>query len=421
MKKLTMLFLILFSACITYGQDVSLFDMYKIPNLFYQTLKLNSASLLNIYNTTNDDSGSEYKTFSSSIGLNHDLLYQTPMSKNTVTSSLVFYYYKSTTSAVSIPDEIQETLLSSAYVYSNNSWYITNEKGLFVFADPTVYIYNNRNTINKNDYKQRSVAAALGLGYGRVINVRYIVQAYIISDELQCNLPDDKIIQLGEILERYSNGEYSGKYKNDSDLHFYNDIASITGKPEQQSRIEQILSSSLYKTSTRETGWQAKLGANFIYDETNNFYADPVSPYRYRHINRGTDITAQFAYSLPLSFNKQFSISAEYTLNVDDAIRRMPKLNLSTYLTIDHNYLWSTKFSVYFNTAFGLGTTDRINCGASARSNLVIWNKLSASATLSYSKVQFYDYSDSEFESAIYTADRQQAFAFYVGLNYNIF
>lgn len=420
MKIKPLVLLVLFT-CYSYGQNASMFDLYKIPKISLHTLDLSGDNLLQLHNTSYSDDGSENNQFFANLNLYHSLFLQSPMSVNKIKTDISFYYNKIKNSYRFSPSELREIIQGSVRIKSYNSWYLNNEKGIFLFADPGLYILDNKNTLNKNESKQSSISTSLGIGYGRITNVRTVVQAYIIADELGCNLSDEKLLKLAEIIERKTSGEYNALYKDDEDIHFYKDLSSITGKPENESKIRQILNSSLYQTSMRETGWQTKLGMRYTYYEQNNFWADILMPYTRNTIVKGTDLFSSFTYSLPVGFNKQFSASAEYSLNLNDDWGRMPKLLLSAFFSIDHNYLWSSKISAFYNTAFLKEGGDLNNYGVSLGSNLVLLNKLSTHATIQYSNNQFSSDSLPDWNPVIASAWMQKDFSISVGLNYRIF
>ena len=421
MKIKYALFLVLVLSCYSYAQNTSLFDSYKIPRISFQALDLYGNDLLNLHNVSYNDDGSEENSFSMNLNLSHKMILQSPMFSNRITTYMRLNYNKTTTSGSVFPSRLDETINGSIRVTSLNNWYLDNEKGMFLFFDPDVYIYNNRNTIKKNDSKQSLFSTSFGVGYGRVINVRYVVQAYIIADELECSLSDEKLHQLAELIEKREEGEYSAKYKEDHEINFYKDVASITGKPEYESKIRQILYSNLYQTSMRETGWLVKLGTRYTYNERNDFYANPVFPNAHNEIINGADLFSSFSYSLPIGFNKQFSASAEYSLNLDDGRSRMPKLLLSADFSIDHNYLWSSQLSVFYNTAFAIGEENMNNYGALIRTDLVLLNRLSVNAAVQYSNTRFFSTWQYDWNPLTERCDKQKNFGFSIGFNYHIF
>ena len=179
--------------------------------------------------------------------------------------------------------------LLSAY----NSWYVLNNyRGLFLYADPAFnYNYNFEQKVNTH-----LIELSLGVGYGRIIGVKNVVQAYIIAKEIGADLSDDILLKIATTIEKYNNGFYYAKFRDDADIEFYKDIAALTNKPEKALKIEQILSSSLYKTSERFVGWQIKGGVNFTYLDQQNLQ----NQFGITQYSTAADLIASIAYALPI-------------------------------------------------------------------------------------------------------------------------
>ena len=67
----------------------------------------------------------------------------------------------------------------------------------------------------------------LGIGYGRVLDIRILIQAKTMFELLQKKYTEKELRNLAELIGR--RGEYIQKYKFDSDIYFYNDLAEALG------------------------------------------------------------------------------------------------------------------------------------------------------------------------------------------------
>lgn len=417
--KNAFLFVLLFTCC-TYAQSRSLFDLYKIPRISFHQLNLRGDNLLNLNNSSYGDDGSESSTLSAYLDLSHIYFFQSPLSKNKISTYLSFGYCKTKEVSNLDPAKINENIRSSLTIISSNSWYTSGEKEMFLFVNPQVYICNDRNTIAKNDDKHRGVSAEFGAGYGRIVNVKNVVQARIIADELKCNLSDEALLKLAGIIERRENEEYYAKYKDDYETYFYKDIAEITSHPEFESKIRQILYSSLYKTSMRETGWEAKFGMRYTYYETNYFNSNSIWSYTNHNLTKGADLFTSFSYALPVDYNKQLSASAEYSINLNDEWMRMPQLSLSTFFSIDHSYLWSSQLSAFYNIGFAKGRDNLGHYGIVIQSSYTLFNKLAATAQMQYAFLEFHNYMLPVWNPVLLEIPRTKELHFSIGFAYHI-
>jgi hypothetical protein len=418
--KNAFLFVLLFTCC-TYAQSRSLFDLYKIPRISFHRLDLSGDNLLNLNNTSYGDGGAEYNSLSVYLNLSHIYFFQSPQSKNNISTNAIFNYSKTKSVYDSNPAVINESIYGSIRVSSSNNWYISDEKGMFLFFDPMLYTSNDRNTITKDDAKGSGVSASLGAGLGRIVSIKEIVQACMIADELKCSLSDEALLKLAEIIEKRESGEYYTRYKDDYEIYFYKDIAEITGHPEYESKISQILYSGVYKTSMREKGWEAKLGLRNGYYEIKNFWPGTGSmAFTDRQIKKGTDLFSSFSYALPIDYNKQFSASAEYSLNLNDKWSRMPSLLLSANFSIDHSYLWCSQFSAFYNTGFAKERDNLENYGMALQSSYALLNRLAVTAKIQYSYAEYSNYMMSVWIPTIMDIQRQKEFHITIGFAYHI-
>jgi len=410
---------ILMTTCLSFGQNSSLFNSYKVPKISINTLELEGNNLLNFLSNTYNHGNTNHDELRVNLNLLHTFLFQSTMSENFIYTNGWFNYSKTTLSQESAPNSINERINASITVNSSNSWYLNNEKGMFLFLNPFLYINDNRNTYTKDEDKQHTYSGTFGLGMGRIVNVRSVAQAYIISDELKCNLSDEKLIRLAEIIEKADNLEYYYNFKENAEIEMFKEIDALTGKPESESKIRQIFNSAIYQTSIRRIGWRTKLGSRFTYSEQYFYYAN-INP-GYNQIVRGTDLFASADYALPIGFDKQVMASAEYSINLNDGFERMPQLKLMAEFMIDHSYLWASQLDISYNLAFAKQQDDSRNLWISLRTNLVLINKLTASARVEYNDSQYTSAYLQGWNPNILNWPSEKSFSFILGLNYKIF
>lgn len=377
-----------------FSQSSSLLKTYKIPTYSYHSICINSPSLLDFSRINYlGDRGSD-ELFNMNLNFVESYMAQSPKKTSMGKGILSFNYasethryhqgYNFNTNGLEEQKTTNDHFTYTGVFTGQTDRYFADEKGLFfnlglnlfqIFLDkPDIFLtFNN---------------APIGLGYGRVIGVKNVVQAYIISDELGLSLNDDSLLKLAEIIEKYKNGFYLSKFRDDSEIHFYNDIAEIIGEEGHEAKIDQILNSPIYKTSTRYIGWDFRFGFNNTY--VTEDYLDLISSSKYV-----LDFFASIKYALPIDLNKQFIASAKYSYNLtNDDPNRTPKLGLSSSFTIDHNYKWSSSLSANYRMAFfeGFEGYDKLaNTRISLKSDYLLSNRFSIFASLSYKKEGFLD------------------------------
>lgn len=374
-----------------FSQSASLLRSYKIPTYSYHSIWINSPNLLDFSRTNYLGSRESDQKFNMNLNFVEFYMTQSPQKTSMGTGVLVLDYasqthiqrynmFNSNTGEVeSVEDKTSEDLFTGALVFaSQTDRYFADERGLFFHLGLNFFdIFLNK----PNKILFSFTNAPVGFGYGRVIGVRNVVQAYIISDELGLSLNDDSLLKLAEIIEKYENGFYLSYYRDDSEIQFYDDIAEIIGEEGHAAKIDQILNSPIYKTSTRYIGWDFRFGINNIYATIQDFDASASAS---EYVG---DLFASVRYALPIEFNKQLIASAIYSYNLtNDDPTRTPKLGLSSSFTIDHNYKWSSSLSANYRMAFFEGSDKLANTHISLRTDYLLSNRFSVLAALNYNK-----------------------------------
>ncbi|KAA3655993.1 MAG: hypothetical protein DWQ10_16365 [Calditrichaeota bacterium] len=403
MKKLIGIFVsMLLIPVAGFSQNVSLLNSYKIPTYSFHSIKLGSQDFLDYSRTNLLGRRQIEKEFNLNLNIDEFSMKQSPK-KTSISVGTMSLNYGSTSFRYigydynAVTGRVEEKEISNTDDYftgvlvaiNSTDKYFSNERGFFIHGGlGAIDIFNNRII---DPFSGRSVNNKvlttlnnfpLGVGFGRVIGVKNVVQAYIISDELNISMSDEKLLELAEIIEKHSNGFYEAEYRDDSEIKFHNDIAEIAGQHCESTKIDQIMNSSIYKTSSRYVGWDVRFGINNIYGNVINFTAETTDE------DYISDLYLQFKYTRPLDFNKQFIGSVLYSKNLQDDDGRTPRLGITSSFTIDHNYKWSSSISanytkVYFEEKF-LGNPS--NTAITLKTDYLILNKFSVYAMFAYNK-----------------------------------
>ena len=387
MKLKTFILVLMLLPALSYGQFNRLIDSYTIPTFSYTKLSLSGQDLFNYSKQTDLDSKNSYENTNASFSFSQSTYLQNPMATNIISSSLNYNYGLQKYILSDFGGAGLISLNKSSYcnfsATMTNNWYVGNYKGFFIYTNPSISYYYDFT----NSYAQSSVSAAVGIGYGRVIALKTLLQACIITDEIKANLSDEDYQKLSDLITKYSNGFYGATYRNDSEIQFCKDISEITKKPEATMKIEQIINTSLYKTSARYSGLQGKLGLNFGYAfNKNNEDFEPNDKLL-------TDVTAEVDYGIPFNYDKQLQFSALCYKNVDDNDFRMPVALINASFTIDHNYHWTTTLSAGFNYFFPKNNSDFYNLYLSAKTDFLFLNSFSFYVSVGYSNINANSYS----------------------------
>jgi len=422
--KLFLLFFVLTPLCL-FGQSDSLLYSYGIPTYSYHVMRLYGQDFLNYFKANFLEQHSKMENINVDLGLEEGYLYQTP----TVTRRSYGYFqydYSSTNNITSVldnqgnfKDQNHYTIASVArlYVISANSFYINNYKGFSFYVDPGFdYTYDFKAKLNTH-----TISLPFGLGYGRVIGVRNVVQSYIIAKEIGADLSNETLLKIAEIIEKYDNDYYYATYKDDAEIEFYKDIANLTNKPEQALKIDQIINSPVYKTSERFVGWQIQLGVNLTYVDLESWQT------HYSRINytTATDLLVSATYALPIGFDKQLIASLAYSKNLNDEIYRTPKLKASARFAIDHNYHWATTLYANYDIAYLNEKTDpkkenKTNLTMGVKTDYTLLNSFSVYASLEYLNQEFQEYTLLQLSPTTVPISKWERIMFHLGFNWYI-
>ena len=425
-QTLKILFFLLFSITL-FGQNNTLFDSYKIPTYSYHSLNVYGQDFFSYLRNNYLEKRQQVEEFEVGAGLIERYVIQSPMRTRRVLGIFEYNYnshnnrYKEWNGSERVyEDHIEESSIGILGVMANNSWYYNNERGISINVDPgLIYEYDLRNST-----KTQIIDIPLSAGYGRVIGVKSMVQARIISDEIDAGLSEESIVKLTEIIDQYNGGYYDAIYRDNAEIEYYKAIAELTNKPEQTKKIEQILSSPVYKTSERFIGWQVKGGFNFTYlDEQSWKKENPGIKY-----STATDLFASFEYARPFDFDKQLLASLTYSTSLNDEDFRLPKLKFRAQFSIDHNYFWST--NAYTNYSIAITDKDRLpfvaddknltNFDFGIKSEMIIINSYSVYASLEYSKYEFMEAGFLQLSPLTKKRSTKESIEFHLGFNYYI-
>ena len=414
MKNRIIYLLIFIFPSLLFCQKSSLFDSYKIPTYTYHSLNIYGQDFFSFLKTNHLDNGYSEEHINMTLGSNEYYLSQSLMATHYAQGVALLNYSKDKSGTGYYGNNTESSVLS-IILQSFNDWYLTHSKGLFIHFDPalkSVYKFSD-------NLKSNLVDLPFGLGFGRIVNVKSIVQSYIISDELKAQLSNEDLLKLAEIIEKYDNGFYTAKYRDDSEIIFYQDIATITNKPESAKKIEQILDSPIYKTSQRQMGYEVKLGINLTLASAEQLLSNG-NGYQSAVYDNGTDLVISGRYALPIDFDKQLIASASYSKNPDDGAGRMPKLSLTTTFAFDHNYHWASRIWANYKNASPEYGDKLTNFSLGLRSEYAFINTCSVYGSFSYEYRQFTEIASLQWSPVTQRESKTESLEFHLGFNYYI-
>lgn len=382
------LFVLLTALCTTFAfsQSSKLFDAYKIPTYSYHTLQLSGQDFFSYYNDKYEDNIKEYDRLNIAAELFGKYARQSPMYSGYANIDIDYYYQVDKITQMDYSSSVwgktkeskQERTQANLAVSLLNDFYLHDEKGLFTFGNFT----GRYNYYSPGKKGISYIELSAGAGYGRIVGLRSIVQAYILGKELDVSLSDEDIQKLSELIEKKEGGYYS-KFKDDAGIEFYKDITSITKKPELIAKAQQVLNSALYKTAERMNGWRVRAGFNYSDVGGDNIF--------YTNLDNLTDFQVKAEYAIPIGFTMQLYLSGSYAHNLDKGPYRTPKAKISGRFSVDHSYTWSSSLNIDCLSVFPEKEDEKINLKASLTSSLVVLNSLSLYTILSYEKYKLYD------------------------------
>lgn len=367
------------------GQDVSLLKDYEIPTYKYHSMVINSPNLFD-YRTEKTDY-SKRTEISSALQFDEYFVVQKPKDTRKLGGFIRFDYKGSKTDFDNnrfVDDKEEWLAILTLFLGGYRDIYLTHERGLyFHLAMQTMhqYYFNDSTSAHWGIYQ-----VPVGLGYGRVVGVRNVVQAYMIADELGLDLSKEDVHALAEVIEKRENRYFEAKYRDDAEIEFYNRIAAITGQPARAMKVKQIISSPVYKAAQRFTGWQARLVVNNVYAALEDYgrgaYGDDYQ----------AALQALVEYGLPVEFDKQFSVYATYSTPLTDL--GDPTLGLGAEFSIDHNYHWSSTIAFTYRQLMPETGDDLASTVFRLETDYAVLNRLSILATLSRKTEEFTDTQD---------------------------
>lgn len=414
------LFFLFTALCTTFafGQSSKLFDAYKIPTFSYYTLQVSGQDFLSYLKNKVEDNNQDNERITIQGALSGKYFRQSPLYSGFSDINLGYNYQMEKSKQLDYTSSLwgkyvdvkSEHSYSSLKARSYNDFYLGNEKGTFAFCNLAgSYEYQ---TPSKSEITL--IECSAGAGYGRIVTLRSVVQAYILGKETGFALSDEDIQKLSEIIERKDNGYYS-KFRDNADIELCKDITDVTKKPDQITKVQQVFNSALYKTAERMSGWRVRAGINYFHAGGYNYY--PI-------IDNLTDFQIKAEYAYPVGFNMQVYLSAGYSHNLEKGPFSAPKANFSGRFAIDHSYNWSSSLDFGFKSLFPADEVEKTNFNIGLTTNLVVLNSLSLYSTLSYNKFSFYDSSvfgqDVWIQPYYYPSFKTERTEFHLGFRYYI-
>ncbi len=381
--KILALAIILFCSALSFGQSVSLLESYEIPTYSYNSLMLGSGNFISYSQFEEPDLESESKRLSIMLELDNYSYNQTP-AKTISTDCRTYFRYNSIKTTDSSNDFEYRALELRLLFNRNANWYFEDNKGVFIHSGIVINDRFDFRDYNNNTFSS-SYSIPIGVGYGRIIGVKNVAQSYIIAKEIGADLSDESLLKLAEIIEKFNNDYYRAEYKDDAEIEFYSDLAEITGKPEKALKIKQIISSPIYKTSERFTGWHIKGG---VYNNLIN--GGNLSDGFFDDINYRLNLFASLRYTLPTDYNRQLMLSLNYLKHLkggDD----LSIYGASASYSIDHKFRWSSSLVIDYVLATQESANNLKNLIISLQSDYVLLNSMSVNASVNYHRTAFYD------------------------------
>lgn len=346
---------VLFGSSKLVAQDAAVFTQFKIPTYEYKQLYVEGQDFLN-YKSQGDVSN-----LNMNLGGHFDWRNQSPMMTYWMSNHLSYMSNSSDNGTV----KNDSSTIANTLTFGARKWLMDDARGVFAFGEGTL------NYSKKNDVDAvKSLPLTLGAGYGRVTEERAVAQAVVVLKELGADVSNENILKLAEILRKNSDGYYSKTFKDDANIEYYKDIATVTGKPEDAIKVGRILGGGIYQTSTRWNGWwgMASFSNEFMTDK------DPAP--------KGSVIIGG-EYAMPMDLDKQFKAWAWYNNSLEDA--PLNELKLGALFSLDHNYLWASTAAFDFTQKMPDVGDAYSDWSLSVESNYYVLNQMSAYGRLAFS------------------------------------
>lgn len=366
MKKLIVLAVILSLTMLsaTFAQDHSVYFEYKIPTFKYNYLRVEGNDLLNWYNH-----GDANKHTNMNLSGDYTIKFQSPEFSWYASEMPSFTYSK--------VNDLDAVSIFNNHLMGGVEKYFGAYAGPHAFGE--LHSYFNGITDAADD---QYVQLYIGGGYGRVTDAYPVARAIAVASELGGGLGNGDVLKLADIIARA--GEYYPMFKDDELVKYYEDLGNAVGKPNQQFKIHQVLSSPIYPISPRYVGWFVR----GYY--TNKYFIRPElaeSP-------KG-NIGVRGEWAKPLDLQKQVRAWVDFQKPLDDDAAgdaATADMEFGGRFTMDHTYNWAS-FAYLTYHSYGTGLLnmapyyDDSMIALGFGTTKAIINKLYGTASFDYSKL----------------------------------
>ena len=350
---------VLFGSSKLVAQDASVFTQFKIPTFEYKQLYVEGQDFLNYM------SQGDVSDFNMNLDGYFNYRNQSPMMTYWVGDNLSYVSNSHDNGTVKTDVSVMENYLN----FGARKWLMDDAKGVFAFGNGTL---NYSKTTDVDAVK--SLPLTLGAGYGRVTEEYAVAQAIVVLKELGADVSNENILKLADIIAKSNSGYYSVQFKDDANIEYYKDIASVTGKADDAIKVQRILGGGIYQTTNRANGWWGMVSFS------NTFMTD-LDPAPKGSVILGGE------YAMPMDLDKQFRAWAWYNNSLEDA----PKVNtftLCALFSIDHNYLWASKAEFNYTQYMPDPGDGKSDWTLGVESNYYVLNQMSAYGRLAFSNLE---------------------------------
>ena len=263
----------------------------------------------------------------------------------------------------------QNSLLSMSW---SNKWYFSElifmDYGINSNISYNFTQYKTKNQSEDSNQKQKdfflNISPQLGIGYGRIENVRdarqavYIANALSKNKVLTRNLSNDELFELSQIISTVKNKRFL-----DSRLHLIEEITSVDSFFVDNNLLADngaVYFTTLYDMwqygdlFSRNSGYEISFLIRPYYDYRNVKYTPTIRDF----INNSTQhiVSLNFSYEKPFKLNWQHSLSADVSGGIGSSSEEKKQT--------DNNYKISTKnkgFSAFAGYSLGYYPNTRTN------------------------------------------------------------
>lgn len=217
--------------------------LYQVPTFASQQLVLEGQDLLAINGT---EEGLD--TVEGQLALVYNKAEQTTLHTRTIGNAFTTYFSNAGNYQLSIAAEESFAITDFRYFDDPRGWYMAR-RGAFGIGKAAEFPLVS------------DVVGGIGGGYGRILDVRMLVQAQEMFNVLGREASPEDLQRVAELIGRRN--QYFQDYQYESDIYFYRDLSEALGgtTSEETYQIQLVLDSPLYNIGSRYVGWQA--GADF--------------------------------------------------------------------------------------------------------------------------------------------------------------